>query len=497
MKLPKPIQQALQKLAQSIIPTRLSNAPNERFDPPSPLAYLDADTMAGILQEAEDGYVERLMMLYRDIMVDAHLLGEFQKRKLAVLKEIPTFTAEDTDDPACVLACDAVDAMWSGLKGKREAITHLLDSTLYPVAIIEKKFRASSKPGLRFELDRLVPVPHHLLDYREGFLRIRDIAADGRPLDTWHRPSNNRYIIHRGHLLTSFPDKWGGPMRAVVFWWLFKTMNRDWWARFLDRFGAPFLVGTYEDGDERSRAELAQAFNKATKIFGLTIPTGTSVQLVQSSAASTGDAFAKFHDVANAEISKLIVGQTMTTESQAAGLGSGQAQVHQGVRDDIAAFDGMALAETLRDDLFDQFLQINGLFGSRPTVSFGGQAQADAKATAELLRSLREAGWEPSEEAEEHLSRIVGFPVFRVVAQDPSLTLSVGDANLELAATSAAGVSRALRQHHAATRRAIAESTSPEDLHDRLVTLLESRENPAVNAIADVLASYGVNALRS
>lgn len=497
MKLPKPLHDALARVAQTLIPTRIMTRFDERYEPPSSLAFLDADTMAGILEEAEDGYTERLFALYRDIMVDSHLLGEFQKRKLAVLKEIPTFTAEDKEDPACVISCDAVEAMWTGLKGKREALTHLLDSTLYPVAIVEKKFKPSARPDRRFDLDRLVPVPHHLLDYREGYLRIRDLAKDGRPLDTWHRPDSSRYIIHRGHLLTSFPDKWGGPMRAVVFWWLFKTMNREWWARFLDRFGAPFLVGKYETGDDRSRSELAQAFSQATKIFGLTIPQGASVDIVQAGggAGMTGDAFEKFHKIANAEISKLVVGQTMTAEAQNTGLGSNQASVHQAVRDDIAAFDAVALAETLRDDLFDQYLQINGFFGSRPTVSFGGQAEADAKATAELITALAQAGFQPGDDAEEHLSRLVGFPIQKSA---PSLTLpfDAGDANLAISRNSSAAISRLLRNHHAATRQAITESTSAADLDNRLLKVLEARPNPAIDAISDVLASYGANAFQ-
>jgi phage gp29-like protein len=496
MKKTHPLAEALGKFLARFIPTHSRPRVSERHAPPGTLAWLDADTMAAILQEAEDGYLERLMALYRDIMVDSHLQGEFNKRKLAVLKELPSISPADRDDPEALRAAAAVRAMWDGLKGKREALTHLLDSALYPVSLVRKQFRAvSGAGGLRYRLEKLEPVPHHLLDCRDGCLKVRDVSADGRPLDTYHAPSAAEYIIHRGHLLTNFPDKWGGPMRAVVFWFLFKTMNREWWARFLDRFGSPFLVGKYDDGDDRSRSELATAFSQATRIFGLTIPAGSSVEMMQSASATAGDAFLAFAEHANAELSKLIVGQTMTTTASSNGMSGAQAEVHAAVRDDIAAFDAMALAETLRDDLFDQYLTINGNFAARPAVTFGGQAVADATATSALLTSLAGAGWEPGEEAREHLSRTAGFPVVkRAAAGGATLPLDAASANFALAENGAAVLARAYRRRFAGLPRLVGESASPADLDRRLLAALGSSDGPAANVLADVLASYAVNA---
>lgn len=490
-----PLRKLFRGFAEEVMPGKSRVAPfNPRWEPPSVIGGLDADTMHGILAEAEGGYVERLFMLYRDLMVDSHLQGEFNKRKLAVLREEATFTPDDAEDPAAVEAATLVEDQWKRLKGKREALIHLLDSALYPVSVVEKVFKPGTG-GLRFELDRLVPVPHHLLDYREGFLRIRDVAPDGRLLNSWHAPAGTRYIVHRGHLLTSFPDKWGGPMRAVLFWFLFKTMNREWWARFLDRFGAPFIVGKYESGDDRSRSELAQAFSKATKIFGLTIPTGTSVDLVQSATAQAGDAFKNFHDVANAELSKLVVGQTMTTEASANGMSGAQANVHQGVRDDIKAYDALALAETLRDDLFDQLLAINGNFAMRPSIAFGGAAEADAQAVATLITALKQSGLEPDDEAIEYLSRLAGFRLRRSEGGGLPFALSADDANLALAASGSAALSRALRQQFAGVSRAAGDSRSAEEFEREITALLSSGNGPTAAVLADSLASFGANGL--
>lgn len=485
-----------EKIVAKLVPTRPSAPLSSRDEPISLLSHLDADTVSSILAEAEDGYTERLFTLYRDIMVDSHLLGEFSKRKLAVLKEQPAILPDDKTNPAAVAAAVEIERMWGQLKGKREALTHLLDSTLYPVALVEKVWKPSSDPARAYELAALKPVPHHLLDYRDGKLKLRRVDQHGRRTEEFSCPDPVRYIIHRGHLLTSYPDKWGGPMRACLFWFLFKTMNREWWARFLDRFGTPFLVGKYNDGDDRSRSELAYAFRQATRIFGLAIPTQASVEMIQAATTQAGDAFANFHNVANGELSKLIVGQTMTTDATAGGIGGTQAAVHQAVRDDIQAFDSSALAETLRDQLFDAHLGINGFSGPRPSIAFGGLGGADAKATAEFLKALGEAGFEPGDDAEEYLSRSAGFSVRRreAIPALPPIVLSA-DPGSRLARGAAADLSRLLRRKHLDLPVLVAASASPADLEDRLVQFLGDTNNPAANAIADALTAHALNGL--
>lgn len=484
----------LSTIIRKFVPTDREPIMSTREEPLTLLSYLNADLVASILAEAEDGITERLFTLYRDIMVDSHLLAEFSKRKIAILKETPSFTPYDKADPAAVASRDEIERMWGKLKGKREALTHLLDSSLYPVALIEKVWKPSADPARAYEIDRLIPVPHHLLDYRDGCLKLRKIDKDGRRTEIFHKPDPLRYIIHRGHLLTSFPDKWGGPMRALLFWFLFKTMNREWWARFLDRFGSPFIVGKYPDADTRSRSELVHAFSQATRIFGLVIPTEASVDLIQSATSQGGDAFQAFHTVANAEMSKLIVGQTMTTEAQAGGIGGTQATVHQAVRDDIQGFDSSALAETLSDQLFEQHLVINGFRGPRPAVAFGGLGQADAKAVSELLKSMGEAGFEPGEDAEEFLSHAAGFQVRRKQAAIPPISLNA-DPTSRLASNAAATVSQALREKTRDLPQVIANSASAADLEDRLIARLGKSNSPAADIIADVLAASAVSGL--
>ena len=87
------------------------------------------------------------------------------------------------------------------------------------------------------------------------------------------------------------PDNRGGPMRSLVFWWLLSSMGRDWWARFLDKYGSPFLVGKYDQADDASRGVLERAFQWAVRVGGIVVSKQTEVEIIQASASQSGDAF--------------------------------------------------------------------------------------------------------------------------------------------------------------------------------------------------------------
>jgi phage gp29-like protein len=387
-----------------------------RTEPPSIAQHLDVDRVFHVTQAAESGHVRELFSLYRDVIIsDSHTQGEIAKRKLAVMGDRWTIHAWDKKQEADKKAADAIEDLIHNCRTWKVACIHLLDATLYPVAVVEKVFRPAAAG---YQLQTLVPVPHHLLDYSSGRMMISDVdPQSGTILSTSREPDPERYIIHRGHLLTT-PDNWGGPMRSILYWWLLGNMSRDWWARFLDRYGSPFIVGHYPTGDDKSRNVLRNAFSLATKLGGLVVTDKTRVEIQQAATASTGDAYDKFITVCNREKSKLILGQTLSADSQPTGLGSGVANMQEGVRQDIRMWDAASLSDTLRLQLFSQYLQINGSNATTPTITWGSISNAELKGKADLLASLKQAGLRPTDDEIGILSEEIGMSLER----DPSPT---------------------------------------------------------------------------
>lgn len=293
----------------------------------------------------------------------------------------------------------------------------------------------------------------------------------GARTGTFHTPDSACYMIHQGHLGTHNLHK-GGPLRSLLFWWLFGSMNRDWWARFLDRFGAPFLVGKFNDGDDEGRAVLESAFSAASKLLGVVVNNETEVDVVQAMGGNaTGEAFEKFRDICRREMAILVQGQNLSSESSSTGLGSGTSDLQGQVRDDMTEFDQARLGMTL-ERLARQFLEINGQYGL-VRVQFGGKKSADIVRLGSAMASFKQAGLILADEALPDLSEEVGFKIVRDSAPAlGSVTPFSADlahtANEDAVKTASVRLSRLLRENLAPIREILAASQSTADLESRL-----------------------------
>ncbi len=488
----------------SKIPTRSIINFNPRHEPQSLAAMLDVDRVHTIFISAENGDTTELFALYRDIIIsDAHSQGEFAKRKLTVLGKVPSVTPQNERDPDDKKASLAIGDMINGLDSWINGINHLLDSTLWPVAVVEKVYAPSSAHGLRYTLDRLVPVPHQLLDFTTGHLRIKDLNDEGAPLGTSHYPDPERYIIHRGHLLTT-TDNWGGPMRSIVFWWLLSVMDRGWWVRYLERYGSPFLVGKYDQDDDASRSILERAFSYASHIGGLVISRETEVE-IKEAASSSGD-YEKFLTICQREKSKLILGQSLSAEAQPTGMNSGQSSGAETVRQDIRIFDAMALGHTLRTQLFKQFLLINGIQGNAPAIGFGPRDTGDLKQLKDIMDSVHAAGMRITDDGISTLSQRMGITIER----DPMalgsrrltnlamLTAGSPDPTLEMLNSipraGAAELAHAFRGRYAQARTIILESRTAAECEERIRTFCsELKPDEAGKIIEQAMEAFAAN----
>jgi phage gp29-like protein len=517
-----PIKRAVSNWLEWLVPRQSTKGwYNYRASEPTFIAnLLDVDRLRQVISSAETGNVRDLFGLYRDvIMSDPHVQAEFGKRKLAVLGDTLSIQPPNKKDPNDVKACDFIKDTISEFSGVTLSCGHLLDGHLYPLALLEKVFKPSSRPGIRYDLMALNPVQANDLDYTTGWLKLRKLDQHGGYLlGDLEEPDPNRYIIHVGHLLSAAPF-WGGPMRSILFWWLLRSMDRDWWSRFLERYGSPFIVGKYDQSDDASRMILTQAFNAATKIFGLVISSETEVELIQAAAGQTGEAFEKFHDRCNDEISKLIVGQTASSNMKSTGMGSGVSKQHEGVRQDIRQFDSKVLGETLRDQLFKPLLWMNGFTGKAPHAFWGGMSPEDQTALGTLLGNLGQAGIEPTDDGLETLGEQLGFPLQRkavptppmppgggppsgftspelqpLAAREPQLADQTHAAVDRVAQAGAADLSRAFRGSLAPVRQIILESSSAADCEERLRNFYADWSPSKVSSlVSDALTAFAAN----
>ena len=72
------------------------------------------------------------------------------------------------------------------------------------------------------------------------------------------------------------------------------------------------MLGKYNTGDDESRSVLERAFGYAVKIGGLVVNRDTEVEIQQAMTQQAGEAYEKFIEIANREMSKLVVRAQMS-----------------------------------------------------------------------------------------------------------------------------------------------------------------------------------------
>ncbi len=157
----------------------------------------------------------------------------------------------------------------------------------------------------------------------------------------------------------------GGAARCATWWTVFKRMSVRDWIVFAEKFGIPIPIGVYNEraGDE-SRKVVEQAV----------IDIGEAGQAVMSELCKIvfaevpmrgGDASALHPSIValcNAELSKLITGATLTSESGGPGsFALGKVHENRGIA--LLVYDAMRLKNTFRQTIGRDFMRLNGMTG--------------------------------------------------------------------------------------------------------------------------------------
>ncbi|MEX3818012.1 DUF935 domain-containing protein [Paraburkholderia sp. BR14262] len=338
-----------------------------------------------ILQQAEFGFLIRQHELARDMQErDAHLHAELVKRIRAVVKlnwtvqpprnasaeekKLAAFVGEQLLDTAEFedLLFDCLDAILNGFSA-----LELQWARLGSTWVLEKHHW---RPQYWFQLDHETRMQ----------INLRDGTPDGAPLLPFG------WILHRHKSMSGYTAR-QGLMRVLVWPYLFKNYALGDLAEFLDIYGLPMRVGKYpKNATEQEKGALMRAILSMGHNAAGIVPQTMAIEF-EEAAKGTDSPFLAMINYCDRAESKAILGQTMSAEAHASGLGSGNAKLHGEVRADIRDADCKVLASTITQQLIYPILALNKGFADVrrcPRLVFDNTEPEDIKIYADAVPKL-------------------------------------------------------------------------------------------------------------
>lgn len=204
-----------------------------------------------------------------------------------------------------------------------------------------------------------------------------------------------KFITHIAKAKSGLPIR-GGIARLAAWVYLFKNYILKDWVGFAETYGQPLRVGKYGAGatEEDKTALLRAVANIGTDAAAI-IPEKMLIEFVTNAGAqrASADLYEHFCDYIDRQMSKGILGQTLTTELPKGAGSRAAAEVHDLVRRDIATDDAGKLATTLTRDLVKPIVDLNlGPRAKYPQIKIGFPDEEDLERLAEALAPFIDRG---------------------------------------------------------------------------------------------------------
>jgi phage gp29-like protein len=344
------------------------------------------------LQMAENWDMPRrtnLYNLYDEVILDAHLYGVIEnQRKLRVLAfDFRIVDKEGNTDDALT---DYFQQSWF-----RDFCNHVLDADYYGHSLVQIHVN-NGRPVVEL-------IPRRHVEPQRGYLLKYPFDFKGPE----YRGVWDDVLIEAGKPLDL------GLLNKAAPLVLFKRNAMQAWSEYADIFGMPVRIGKTntnrkEDLDRMENA-LADMGKAAYAVFGM----GEEIQFVESHRTAGEMVYDRMMERINSELSKLILGSTMTVDVGKSGSRA-QAEVHETAADDVIDADKLRLRYLINDKLIP-LLKGQGITGLDGKLFAWEEAKDLNKLWEWTAKSLDHYKISP-----EWITDTFGIPVEEKEAQTPS-----------------------------------------------------------------------------
>lgn len=343
---------------------------------------LTPERLGTILRDASEGNARAYLTLAEEMEERyLHYASQLQTRRLA----IGGVTWSIEGNKASPKIIDAVEELIRD--GEFEnACSSLTDAIPKGYAVVEMMWE--------FERKRLRPVKFVERDPRffqfdklslQNLRLAVDGSVEGEPL------AEAKYLRHVPITKLGIPVR-RGMARPAAWGYLIQQFTLQDWAAFSEVYGMPLRVGKYNaSASPKDKATLLRAVASIANDAAAIISADTDITFHEVNGTNGAAVFGGLLEYIDKQISKLVVGQTMTSDN---GSSLGQAKIHNEVRKDILRADCKQLARTANRDLIRPFIDLNfGVQDAYPEVQLLVPDEEDITALSDALSKLVPLGF--------------------------------------------------------------------------------------------------------
>lgn len=321
--------------------SELQTAKASKRDDTTPGDYSKSGLVT-IFDDARAGNFADFSLLCRTVQQnDAHILAELAKRKRVLLTFPLNVIArpEETGDEAKLRKF--IESWVNDGEDIEDTILEIAGAVLPGVALLEIEWHQTSDGA--WIPKRLYDRPLGMFTRRNGEYFIYTVKNDkeGEPLQ------ENGWLIHE-HKTISIQNPTDSGLIIPISWlYVAKQYAMRYFSEFLEVHGMPLRLGKFSaySTDTDKKALLRALVDMGHSAAGI-IPDDMKVDFIDPPRASH-DPFLAMANFCDSQISKLILGGTLTSTAGATGLGSGVADVQNEVRHDLAESDAKQVAGAL------------------------------------------------------------------------------------------------------------------------------------------------------
>jgi len=327
----------------------------------------DVQSWRSALNKAESTHLPDrtdLNRIFKDIMLDAHLSSLVQT---IVLKTVSSpFFIEDKNGEIDDELTDVFRKKWF-----RDLVRYIIEAPIYGYSLVQFGDVVSN----HFKDCDLVPREYVVPEKRAVKSSLYQTATDltyfdDRPFDLW-----TLFVHEKGDLglLTK--------AAPLVIW---KKNVLGAWSEAAELFGMPIRVGKTDINNPVAYKNMTDMLENMGSAAWAIMDEQDEITFAEITKSDYYNVYDKLIDRVNSELSKLILGQTMSSDN---GSSRSQAEVHERVLDDYVSACKTLVADVVNDQLLP-LMERHGMIANGYSYRQDNEEKIDIKARFDMVDKL-------------------------------------------------------------------------------------------------------------